>query len=218
MKHLNRLIALLLAALMTLSLTTAMAQGSEGWDEIRLNRHLNALADKTKDPWQKAIYQAGAENLTVEGDKLSFFLRGYAPDMKALPKITADPAGWYEGFFQGLQPHSLSAALQLKDGEPTKASQGKLEATVRNAAGKAKGIFSQQTVKTAMLNLLFPSPYKDSAAMKSGQLTPAFEYWATRHGVPDHQRKSFAALLYAQQNPQLITSGGPARPRETGPH
>lgn len=209
MKQSNKLIALLLAALLTLSMTAALAQGSEGWDEARLNKHLNTLAEKTKDPWQKAIYQAGAENLTVEGDKLSFFLRGYAPDMKALPKITADPAGWYEAFFQGLQAHSLSAGLQLKDGEPTKASQAKLETAVRTAAGKAKGIFGQQTVKTAMLNLLFPSPYKDYAAFKSGQLSPAFKQWAARHGVPDRQWKQFAALLYAQQSPQLNTSGGP---------
>lgn len=209
MKHARKLIALLLTALLTLSLTITSAHSEDNWDVIRLNKHLNTLAEKTKDAWQKAIYLAGAENLTVEGDKLSFYLRGYAPDMKALPKLTVDPAGWYEGFFQGLQAHGLSAALQLKDGEPTKASQAKLEAAVRAAAGKAKGVFGQQTVKTAMLNLLFPSPYKDTAAVKSGQLTPAFKHWAARHGVPEGQWAQYAALLYAQQHAQLNTSGGP---------
>lgn len=204
----KRFIALLLALLMTFSLLSALAQET-AWDEDRLNAYLNTLAETSKDSWQKAIYQAGAENLTVENDVLTFFLRGFAPNLKALPKQTEDPKGWLTGFFANISEYSLEACLTLAEGEPTKNSAAKLKTTVKNAAASAKKAFGQQAVKTALMDLLFPIPYKDAKAYKSEKISPEFTQWMSKMGLEADETQAFSALLYAQNARQLNLNKGP---------
>ncbi len=208
MKRIQRTIALLLATLMMLAMASALAQETI-WNEERLNAYLTALAEETKDPWQKAIYQAGAENVSLDKNALTFLLRGFAPNLKSLPKRTEDPEGWLHGFFSNISSHSLEASLTLKDGEPTKNSVTKLKSTVKNAAAKAKQAFGQQTTKTALLDLLFPVPYKDAAAFKKGTISPAFERWISWMGMDESKSLAYSALLYAQTNRQLNLNQGP---------
>lgn len=208
MTRTKRIIALLLALLMAFSLAGALAQET-AWDEDRLNAYLNTLAEESKDSWQKAIYQAGAENLTLENDVLTFFLRGFAPNLKSLPKQTEDPKGWLTGFFANISEYGLEASLTLADGEPAKQSVTKLKATVKNAAASAKKAFGQQTVKTALMDLLFPNPYKDAKAYKNEAVSPAFTQWMSRMGLEEDKAQAFSALLYAQNSRQLNLNKGP---------
>ena len=208
MKHIQRTIALLLTALMMLTMASALAQET-AWNEERLNTYLSALAEETKDPWQKAIYQAGAENLSLDNNVLAFYLRGFAPNLKSLPKQAENPEGWLSGFFDNVSAHNLEASLTLTDGEPTKNSVTKLKSTVKNAADKAKQAFGQQSVKTALLNLLFPVPYKDAAAFKKGTISPACERWLSWMGLEEDKLLPYSALLYAQTNRQLNVNKGP---------
>ena len=208
MTRIQKTMALLLALILMLSTAGALAQET-AWDNNRLNAYLVTLADESKDPWQQAIYRAGAENLSMEGDTLSFYLRGFAPNVKSLPKFAEDPEGWLTGFFGNVGEYGLAASLAFKEGEPTKNSVTKLKSTVKSAAAKAKEAFGQQTVKTALLDLLFPVPYKDAAAYKNSTVSPAFEQWVSRMGVEQHKAQAFSALLYAQTGRQLNLKKGP---------
>lgn len=208
MTRILRTLSLLLALIMIMPLASALAQETT-WDEERLNTYLTTLSEESKDPWQKAIYQAGAENLSLDGDVLSFFLRGFAPNVKSLPKQKEDPKGWLAGFFVNINEYSLEASLTLAEGEPTKNSVTKLKSTVKNAAAKAKQAFGQQTVKTALLDLLFPTPYKDAAALKKGDVSPAFYQWIDWMGMEEANVQAYSALLYAQNGRQLNLNNGP---------
>ena len=208
MTSIKKTIALILTLIMAVGILNITAQENI-WSEDELSNYLSTLAEATKDPWQKAIYLAGAENLSMDEDTLSFYLRGYTPSLKTLPKYAEDAAGWYEGFFTNISEYSLEASLTFKDGEVTEKSQGKLKSTVKNAAAKAKETFGQQTVKTALLDMLFPIPYKDAAALKKGALNPSFEQWVNRMGIDEKNAKAYCALLYAQTGRQLNLKNGP---------
>lgn len=208
MTRIQRTIALLLILLLALPLTGALAQ-EPPWDEDRLNTYLMTLAEGSKDPWQKAIYQAGVDNLSLNDDVLTFFLRGFAPNVKSLPKQKEDPQGWLTGFFANVNEYSLEASLTLKEGEFTKNSVNKLRNTVKNAAAKAKQAFGQKAVKTALLDLLFPVPYKDAAAFKKGSVSPAFYQWMGWMGMEEGNEQAYMALLYAQTGRQLNLNKGP---------
>ena len=208
MTRTKRIISLLLALLMTLSMVSALAQET-AWDEDRLNAYLNTLAEESKDSWQKAIYQAGAENLTLENDVLTFYLRGFAPNLKSLPKQTEDPKGWLTGFFANISEYGLEASLTLADGEPAKQSVAKLKTAVKNAAASAKKAFGQQTVKTALMDLLFPTPYKDAKAYKNEAVSPAFTQWMSKMGLEEDKTRAFSALMYAQSGHQMNLAKGP---------
>lgn len=209
MKHLKQLIALLLALLLCLFAVTAPAEGNRTWDADGLKAYLNELAKETKDEWQKAIYQAGAENLTEENGTLTFLLRGFSPDIKNLPKQKEDPNGWLEGFFANVAAYRLEASLAIENGVPAKASENKLKNAVKNAAVKAKEAFNQKTVKNALLDLLFPVPYQDAAAFKQGALSPEFNQWLSWMGMGENHPQALSALMYAQTSRQMNLSKGP---------
>lgn len=209
MKHLKRLIALLLALTLGLSAAAALAAQERTWDEDGLNAYLNELAEESKDEWQKAIYRAGVENLTEENGQLTFFLRNFSPDVKNLPMQKDDPNGWLEGFFTNVASCRMEATLTIEDGMPTKKSENKLKSDVRSAAEKAKAAFSQQAVKNALLDLLFPEPYKDQAAFKQGTLSDGFKRWWSLKGMEEGKEQVWAALMYAQASRQLNLNKGP---------
>lgn len=209
MKHLKRLIALLLALTLGLSAAAALAAQERTWDEDGLNAYLNELAEESKDEWQKAIYRAGVENLTEENGQLTFFLRNFSPDVKNLPKQKDDPEGWLEGFFANVASYRMEATLTIEDGVPTKKSENKLKSDVRSAAAKAKAAFGQQAVKNALLDLLFPEPYKDQTAFKQGTLSDGFKRWWSLKGMEEGKEQVWAALMYAQASRQLNLNKGP---------
>ena len=208
MASVQRIVTLLLTLIMALSFTSTMARENT-WNEDRLNAYLAALAEGNKDPWQKAIYLAGTQNLSMENNVLTFFLRGFSPNLKSLPKRTEDPDGWLAGFFANVSEYSLKASLTMKEGEPVKNSVTKLKSTVKNAAAKAKEAFNQQTVKTALLDLLFPIPYKDTAAFMKGAVSPSFHQWMSRLGMEKGNEQAYSALLYAQTSRQISLNKGP---------
>lgn len=209
MKHLKRLLTMLMALMLCLPAVAALAGESRTWDEQGLNAYLNELADETRDEWQKAIYHAGVENLTQENGLLTFFLRDFSPDAKNLPKQKDDPEGWLEGFFANVAAYRMEASLSIENGAPTKKSESKLKSDVRSAAAKAKEAFSGQAVKAALLDLLFPEPYKDQAAFKQGTLSDAFRRWWSWQGMAEANEQAWAALMYAQASRQLNVSKGP---------
>lgn len=209
MKHLKQLIALLLALFLCLFAVTAPAEGNRTWDADGLKAYLNELAKETKDEWQKAIYQAGAENLIDENGTLTFFLRGFSPDIKNLPKQKDDPNGWLEGFFANVAAYRLEASLTIENGVPSKGSENKLKNAVKNAAAKAKEAFNQKTVKNALLDLLFPVPYQDATAFKQGALSPEFNQWLSWMSVGENHPQALSALMYAQTSRQMNLSKGP---------
>ena len=77
MTRIQRTIALLLILLLALPLTGALAQ-EPPWDEDRLNTYLMTLAEGSKDPG-KSHLPGGADNLSLNDDVLTFFLRALRP-------------------------------------------------------------------------------------------------------------------------------------------
>ena len=72
---------LLLALLAAVLCAGAFAEQT---DETRVNDYLRLQAGQQKDPWMAAVYEAGAQNVTWNGETATFFLRGFDPDLKAL--------------------------------------------------------------------------------------------------------------------------------------
>lgn len=209
MKHLKRLLVMLLALLLCLPTVAAVAGETRIWDERELKDYLNELADGTKDEWQKAIYRAGVENLTEENGQLTFFLRDFSPDTKNLPNQKDDPGGWLEGFSASIAAYRMKATLQIENGVPTKKSESRLKSDVRSAAARVKEAYSRPAVKNVLLDMLFPEPYKDQTAFKQGTLSDGFKRWWFQKGIGESNEQVWAALMYAQASRQLNVNKGP---------
>ena len=207
--QLIRLVTLLLAVILCIPGSPGLAEAGAAFDEARLNAYLNQLASTVQNPWEKAIYQAGVENLTAENELLTFYLRSFLPDMKQLPSQKTDPAEWLAAFLEGAAAHQMAATLTLENGIPNKKSENKLKADVRNAANKAKQTYAQQAVSSSLMDLFFPEPFKDKKALDNGIPSDAFARWCDRYQIGEEDQPCWAGYLSAQSQRKLNVNNGP---------
>lgn len=200
----KKLPALLLALLLLLSLVQAQAEVPAE----ALNRILSSLAQETSDPWQKAIYNSTAEDLSLNGSNLDFSLQDFYADIKALPSAKNDPEGFITGFLKGVNSHRQSFTLVLENDTATPKSLNSLKNAVKNAAGKAKGLLNQRDIRAALIELIFPTPFQDAAALSNLNYSAGFDYWCRLYNISG-DTPYYAALFYAQSSPKLDASKGP---------
>ena len=180
-----------------------------------LNGILLQQSEKLSGAWHKAICEAGAQEVVLEGDTLTFRLKGYQPDLKALgPYAKAeDKAGWLASALENAQAYSVEVSMQLQDGQPSNKGLNDLRNKVNQAASAAQGAFSNQDMTKALKDFFFPAPL-DAAPKAAGELAePAdrFVDWVhAQDGLfPDAPPAACAALFYAQKNQAMNWSGGP---------
>ena len=188
-----------------------IASPSSAGGGFDLDDLLSVLADDAKDPWEEAIYRKGAEEVSREGDTVTFSLRSFDPKLKSLPNYNKDREGWLEGFFENASAYNLVVTLKLKDGEPDSASLKALKAAVTKAANDSMNAFDQVLVREAIVNLLLPTPVNSeeilcNRGLMNGDYCDFIEenaepYWPTP--------VQFAPLFYAQSKQSLNVKEGP---------
>ena len=152
-----------------------------------LNALLVRQTEKLTDAWQKAIYTAGAKNISVEDGSLSFTLRSFDPklsDLGARAKAE-DPEQWLQTALENATAYDLAVSLPLENGTVPQKGINTLKTAVQKAAAAAKSAFGSKDMTTALKDALFPLPYEGELTSSTQLRTPtkAFADWYDRHSI-----------------------------------
>jgi len=158
---------------------------------------LQSLAETAADPWEKAIYAAGARDIVLEDYKAAFSLRPFDPKLKSLPKYTDSPDVWREAFYANVSEYNLLVSLKLNNGEADAAAQKQLKKAVSGAAKSAKSAFEKKAVVEALAGTLFP---KEAGVI---------EQVRTSVKEPGFTSEQLALFFSAQSGRSLNVKGGP---------
>lgn len=184
-------------------ITTLNAQSSA-------NALLLEQAEAAREPWARAIFEAGAKEARVENNsKLVFRMRGFMPDLSTPLADTDDPGTWLMKAMQGTLAYDMEVSVPLKDGQPTQQGLSALKGTVQKAANAAQQAFSKKDFLTALTAWLFPQPLTGAAVRDPSEIyavTDAFAAATEKLGmVPE----KWAPLFYAQIRQTLLVKNGP---------
>ena len=204
-----------------LMLTVFPGARAEQPDDALVTRYLEQQAAEQKDPWVAAIFAAGAQNISWEGDTAAFFLRSFDPALKALgsyPKAE-DKDAWRQKAFENMQAYSLEARLTFEAGEATKKSGAALVTLVKKTAGSAKGALGNKDWTQAMTDMLFPSPTAqrnpDAAALQT--VSDGFATFIRERAdlFPCEDPSEWAPAFYVQRAWKFSLKQGPNAVRLT---
>lgn len=168
--------------------------------ESVLNGILLSESESMYDNWQKAIFEAGAENVSLEDGVLSFCMRSFDPDTASIGAYAdaADKSAWLTAALENASAYGLEASVQLKDGRPDSQSLYTLKNTALQAGYKAQQAFSGADMQAALKEHLFPAKGDDFTAFAdSNEL------------LADYTADAWAALFSGQASQSISVSGGP---------
>ena len=181
-----------------------------------LNGILLEQSKKQNDAWAKAIYESGAQAVSLENGQLAFSLRGYDPKMSELGayKNAENKAVWLQAVLENAAQYGLRLSAPVQDGQLTSAGLKSLNSAVKSAAAAANKAFSSKDFTTALQEALFPVPRADKVT-KAEQLmepdTAFFSLATSRYGGPGEHApaQALSALYYAQKSATVNMKGGP---------
>ena len=152
------------------------------------------------DNWQKAIFEAGAENVSLKDDVLSFSMRSFDPDMTSLGAYAdaKDKTVWLMEALKNASAYGLEASVQLKDGRPDSQSIYTLKNAALQAGYKAQQAFSSTDMQNALKEHLFP--------IKGGDFTAFAD---CNELLADYTADVWAPLFSGQTSQSISVSGGP---------
>lgn len=182
--------------------------GEEASEPVQtLENALAVLAEKSTDPWQKAILLSGPETVSEDEEGLTFFLSPYDPGLAEIRDLSEDPAAFLQAVSGNAMTHSLEIRAVL-EGDSFTAKSGKaILTTTKKAAAAAKKAFSDKAVLNAVISVYFPRPeesVRTAEDLAEATITPP------ANGVLDgFDERSLAILFYGSVKFTLDTSKGP---------
>jgi len=122
-----------------------------------VNSIVIAQAEKTKDAWQKAIYQAGAKEVQLNGDNVTFMLRGFQTDLGEPWNYAAgtNPLSWLQSRMKSAGRYALEVSLPVQDGQIPQKGMSALRSAVTKAAAAAKKVFAGNEMTAALKDYFF---------------------------------------------------------------
>lgn len=144
---------------------------------------LSELAQEESDPWRLAIYQAGAQDMSAEDEKLSFMLRSFNPGLKSLGSYKNNKENYLSGLLDNAAAYNLKVELPLKDGAVGETAKAAIKKAVTKAAAASKEAFGESALRLALSEYLFP--------------------------MEGYEDEELALLLRAQAKQTLSVKGGP---------
>ena len=172
-------------------------------------------AEKQTGAWQKAILEAGAQDVRLKRNTVTFRLKGYQPNLKSLGEYAKaeDKRAWLAAALKNAQAYSLEVSMQLEDGRPTNQGLNNLQNKVNQAATDAQRAFANADMTKALREYLFPAPLDSSLKNAAELMEPAdrFTQWLfeSEQTIFDAPASAVAALYYAQRNQEMNWNGGP---------
>ena len=189
---------------------------STGSGDGRVDALLTRLAEGQKDGWVLAILNAGARNVSWEGNTATFRMRGFDPGLKALGAYAraADRAAWRRQALANLAAYDLQISVTFEeDGTVSKKQESKLMNQVKQAAGNAKGSIGKKDWISALADLLFCAPTTEKNVSAASLMTASSDFSAFISAQPElfpcESAAEWAPLFHVQRNWRLAVKQGP---------
>ena len=163
----------------------------------------------SKKPWVKAVYEAGFQNLSVEGDNVSFQLRSFDPKPKSLEEGETDAL---QQLMKNASAFDLDITLVLEEQAFTAKSLKAMDTVVTKAAAAAQKAFGDKRVKAALKDWLLPSPIEKVKQSEDLLVTTdAFSHWIEQSDAlfSGCTPQVWAPLFYGQTKQTLSAKNGP---------
>ena len=183
--------------------------------ESVLNGILLEQAAKSKNAWEKAIYESGVKDISLREDSVSFFLRGYDPGIKALGTFTKAESKdqWFARALKNASEYQLELALPVENGLLTQKGLTTLTSTVKKAASSAQQGFAGKDMTAALKDYFFPIPVEGKFTDATVLLAPSAQFagqWTSR-GIAGTglSASQWAMICYAQKSQTINVKDGP---------
>ncbi len=179
------------------------------WDKEDVEALLKELSEQAKDPWLKAIYDAGPEAVSQQGAELIFELRTYDPKLDELGEYDKDPSTWFSDFKYNAGEGTMALALIMTPDGPDEASLSALKKAVQQQAETSKAAFDKKATRIALADYILPKPcesIKTTDDILTDNLTRDFRSHA---GLISDDFTGLATLFWAQQSQTLSVKDGP---------
>ena len=206
---------LLVLALLILAATATVTFAEQAGDS-RIEVFLAQQAEKQKDPWVLAILDAGARNVSWDGNTATFFLRSFNPELKQLGSYakSEDPAAWRRQAVENITGYSLEAKVTFEeDGSVSKKQATALMNLVKQEARSAKGALGKKDWTKAMTDLMFCSPTTEKEVTAASLMTTDSEFAdfinAREEILPCESPSEWAPLFYLQRGWEYTLNQGP---------
>ena len=208
------LTALLLV--LALLLAAGAAVFAEETGDSRIEVFLAQQAEKQKDPWVLAILDAGARDISWDGNTASFFLRGFNPELKKLGSYakSEDKDGWLREAAENIAGYRLEARVVFEeDGTVSKKQSTALMNMVKQEARNAKGALGKKDWTDAMTDLMFRAPTSEKNVTTASLMMadPEFSRFINDRIqlFPCESPSEWAPLFYLQRGWKYTLNQGP---------
>ena len=176
---------------------------------------LDQAVNNTSD-WQIAIYESGAQNVSLgEDNTISFSLRGYNPKVKELGAYAdaSDGSQWLRDALNNASAYNLDLTLPLENSQLSTAAIKTLSTTVQKAATTAQQGFSSKDMVAALKDRFFPSAFagkiKESSDLQALSDGFAGLYAASGAEGAGVSEEHLALIAYAQKSVGFDVKAGP---------
>lgn len=172
---------------------------------------LNELYETSDNPWEKAVYAAGAARIARDGETVAFALRSFDPDLQSLPSYGENEQAWLDAFFENVQAYDLEIMLALEGNALDTSSLETIKNTVARAARVSQAAFDDKAVRVALVDLMLPSPTDGYTSEDGwGDIHPAYTELTGEGAVFEGLDPSTCIpLFYAQSKQRLNVAEGP---------
>ena len=193
----------------------AAEESSAGNMTKAVNTLLIEEASKMKDAWQKAVLESGIDQLSVDGNKVTFLMRSFDPKTKSLGAYAKaqDPSAWLMSALKNASSYDLEITLETDGGTFTPKSLKSFRSSVQKASAAAKKAFGGKEIAAALKNYLFPAPVsgKVRSASDLSSPDPSFSAWYSEHAdlLGNAPVEVAVAAFYLQKSQAFNVKDGP---------
>ena len=182
----------------------------------KLTSLLLEQAEKSSDPWEKAIYQSAPQDVSWDSGTVTFRLRSYDPDLSQMvPYMRGEnEGGWLDEALGHYTYNQLELSLRVITGVFTHSSLTDVKKAVTAAAKSARAAFESKDMLQAFKDKLFLAPQYGKPFSSYALLNPddAFYAWASdiSNQMPGYvPTDAVMALFAAQKSQKIVTDDGP---------
>ena len=171
---------------------------------------LKTQAEKSKDPWEKAIYESGPRQIRAQNGELSFRVRSYYPDLSGISGLEDDPVAYLTAVSENAMRYDHLITVPLDKGKIGSKAEKAILAGIKKAASASKKAYSDKTLLAKLKAVYFPAPAgKIQGADKIA--AAAAEMPASAFFYPYKDPVAAAVRFYRVKQISMNTKDGPLK-------
>ena len=123
-----------------------------------LPKLMKTQSEKSKEPWEKAIYESGSREIRVQNGELSFRIRSYNPNLSGISGLEDDPVAYLTAVSENAIRYEHLITVPLDKGKIGSKAEKAILAGIKKTAVASKKAYSDKTLLAKLKEVYFPAP------------------------------------------------------------